>query len=93
MIYYQYITEFKDPYNQDSKLILTRSCEDAEYASHLAESKTIAKQTMKQACKGVIPVFTESTKLLTLAEYNALIKGPDNLEINPDIPIENDENV
>jgi len=93
MIYYQYITKFKDPYNQDSTLILTRSCEDLDYDAHFEETKIIAKQTMKQACKGVIPVFTENTVMITLTQYNTLIKGPDDLEINPDIPIENDENV
>ena len=90
MIYYQYTTTFKDRLGLDSVLVLTMSCEDAEYATDLAKTKQIAKQTMKQANNGTLPTFAETTKTITLTEYNTIIKAPGELEINPDIPIEDE---
>jgi hypothetical protein len=93
MIYYQYKANYKNKKNLDSEVVLTRSCDDNDFDNHLSETEIIAKQVMKKACDDLIPPFNESVIFLTLAQYNSIVKGPDNLEINPEIIIDNDENI
>lgn len=90
MIYYQYIAAYVNPDNANSTIVLTRSCEDAEYNTHLGETKTIALQAMYVNNYEAIPAFSEEIKSLTLTQFNAIVKGPDDLEINPDIIIDDE---
>jgi hypothetical protein len=90
MIYYQ----ISYSYSLEGKpctLLITRSCADAEYPQHLQETKTIAAQTMRENNNGVLPVFTETVNTLTLTQFNAIVKGPDNLEINPELEAQAEE--
>jgi hypothetical protein len=87
MIYYQYIATYTNNLQQSSIITSTRSCEDIEYDTHLLETKTIVKQFIK-ASNYVMPNIIEQIKTLTETEFNNIVKGPDDLEINPDIPIE-----
>jgi hypothetical protein len=87
MIYYQYIATYINNLNSTSSVLITRSCEDIDYNSHLLETKNIVKQVIK-ASNGTIPPLTEQIIFLTEIQFNNIVKGPDDLEINPDIPIE-----
>jgi len=85
MIYYQYILSYVNPQGLTAKITLTRSVDDPLYADNLEESKVIAKQ-QAFVNDGVLPdPFTETINTLTLAQYNAIVNGPDDLEPNPDI--------
>lgn len=85
MIYYQLISRYTDSNEQSAILILTRSCEDADYDNHLQETKLIAKVHIVNALDNAAPVYTEEIKTLTLAEFNNIVKGPDDLDVNLDI--------
>ena len=87
MIYYQYKATYTNDSDLTSSVLTTRSCEDIDYDSHLLETKNIVKQTIK-ASNGTVPPLTEQIIFLTQTQYNSIVKGPDDLEINPDIPIE-----
>jgi hypothetical protein len=88
MIYYQYKATYINDLNTLSSILITRSCEDIEYNSHLLETKNITKQIIKASNNNVLPNITEQIKTLTEVEFNNIAKGPDDLEINSDIPIE-----
>jgi hypothetical protein len=88
MIYYQYIATYTNNLQQSSTITSTRSCEDVEYDTHLLETKTIVKQFIKASNNNVLSNIIEQIKTLTETEFNNIVKGPDDLEINPDIPIE-----
>lgn len=90
MIYYKYTASYTDVNNQPATLLIIRSCDDSEYDAHLNESKIIAKQTIVKNNNNTEPtLMQEVVSLLTLQQYNTLVKGNDDLEINPDINIEN----
>ena len=88
MIYYQYIATYTNNLQQSSTILSTRSCEDAEYNTHLLETKTIVKQFIRASNNNILPSIIEQIKTLTETEFNNIVKGPDDLEINPDIPVE-----
>jgi hypothetical protein len=85
MIYYQYIKSYTNAQGMTARVTLTRSVEDVDYPSHLEESKTIADQQIFVNDGELPAVFNEVINTLTLAQYNAIVKGPDDLEIDPDI--------
>lgn len=88
MVYYQYRVNYINYNNYSSSIILTRSCEDINYDNHLQESKIIARQQIYLNNNNIIPSLTESVISLTQTQFNNIVKGPDDLGINPDIPIE-----
>lgn len=92
MIYYQVISRYVDLNAQSASLILTRSCEDLEYNSHLAETRLMAKIHIVNTLKNAEASYTEEVRSLTLTQFNNIVKGPDDLSINFDILNEYDLN-
>lgn len=87
MIYYQYIKSYTNPQGLLSRVTLTRSVQDADYSTHLEETKLIAQQQVF-INDGVLPsIFTETINTLTEAQYNLIVNGPDDIAPDPDIII------
>ena len=82
MIYYRYTVSYQDYKGSAATLIVTRAAEDLLYQSHLEETKIIARQSIRENNNGVLPAsMNETTTTLTLTQYNAAVKGPDDLEV------------
>lgn len=83
MIYYKYIYTFADDSQKDSIITIVEKCEDADYTTSLESTKLIVRQQIyliyDKLFDGVENVIT-----MTLAQYNALVKGEDILEPIPD---------
>lgn len=85
MIYYQLISRYTDLNGQPAIFVLTRSCDDLEYANHLQETKLMAKIHIVNSVNDASASYTEELRTLTLTQFNNIIKGPDDLTINFDI--------
>lgn len=88
MIYYKYTYTFNDDDSKKAVISITEKCEDVDYDASLKDTKLIVQQQMYLIYSKTF-VGTEDTATLTLAQYNAIVKGIDvlepisNLEIPP----------
>jgi hypothetical protein len=86
MIYYKYTYTFNDNDSQKVVMSITQKCEDVDYPTSLEDTKLIVQQQMYLIYSKTF-VGTENTETLTLAQYNAIVKGVDVLEPIPDLEI------
>lgn len=69
-----------------SRITLTRDSGEEVYEDHLEETKLIARKQIF-ANDGEVPEdIVEQVNILTESQYNAIVKGIDELEPNPEIP-------
>jgi hypothetical protein len=83
MIYYKYIYTFTDDSQKDSTITIVEKCEDADYTTSLESTKLIVRQQI-YLIYGKLFDGVETVTTITLAQYNALVKGEDILEPIPD---------
>lgn len=83
MIYYKYTYTFTDDSQQNSTITIVEKCEDADYTTSLESTKLIVRQQI-YLIYGKLFDGVENVTTLTLAQYNALVKGEDILEPIPD---------
>jgi phage tail tube protein FII len=86
MIYYKYTYTFNDDDSKKVVMSITQKCEDVDYPTSLEDTKLIVKQQMYLIYSKTF-VGTEDIATLTLAQYNAIVKGVDVLEPIPDLEI------
>jgi hypothetical protein len=86
MIYYKYTYTFNDDDFKKAIISITEKCEDVDYDASLKDTKLIVQQQMYLIYSKTF-VGTEDTTTLTLAQYNAIVKGVDVLEPIPDLEI------
>lgn len=86
MIYYKYTYTFNDDDSKKVVMSITEKCEDVDYAASLKDIKLIVQQQMYLIYSKTF-VGTEDIATLTLAQYNAIVKGVDVLEPIPDLEI------
>jgi len=86
MIYYKYTYTFNDDDSKKAVISITQKCEDINYAESLQDSKLIVQQQMYLIYSKTF-IGTEDTTTLTLAQYNAIVKGVDILEPILDLEI------
>ncbi len=86
MIYYKYTYTFNDDDFKKAIISITEKCEDVDYDASLQDTKLIVQQQMYLIYSKTF-VGTEDTTTLTLAQYNAIVKGVDVLEPIPDLEI------
>ena len=86
MIYYKYTYTFNDDDSKKAIISITEKCEDVDYDASLKDTKLIVQQQMYLIYSKTF-VGTEDTTTLTLAQYNAIVKGVDVLEPIPDLEI------
>jgi len=89
MIYYKYTYTFNDDDSKKAVISITQKCEDIDYAASLRDTKLIVQQQMYLNYNTTF-VGTEDTTILTLTQYNAIVKGVDILEPIPDLEIPQD---
>jgi len=90
MIYYKYTYTFNDDDFKKAIISITEKCEDVDYDASLKDTKLIVQQQMYLIYTKTF-VGTEDVATLTLAQYNAIVKGVDILEPIPDLEIPQDE--
>jgi phage tail tube protein FII len=86
MIYYKYTYTFNDNDSKKAVISITEKCEDIDYDASLQDTKLIVQQQMYLIYSKTF-VGTEDITTLTLAQYNAIVKGVDVLEPIPDLEI------
>lgn len=86
MIYYKYTYTFNDDDSKKVVMSITEKCEDVDYAASLKDIKLIVQQQMYLIYSKTF-VGIEDIATLTLAQYNAIVKGVDVLEPIPDLEI------
>lgn len=86
MIYYKYTYTFNDDDSKKVVISITEKCEDVDYNASLKDTKLIVQQQMYLIYSKTF-VGTEDITTLTLAQYNAIVKGVDVLEPIPDLEI------
>ena len=86
MIYYKYTYTFNDDDSQKVVMSITQKCEDVDYPASLEDTKLIVQQQMYLIYSKTF-IGTEDIATLTLAQYNAIVKGVDVLEPIPDLEI------
>jgi hypothetical protein len=89
MIYFKLTSVFNLPNGNETNLVITLKCEDVEYQATLDEAIIVARVTSKRMCANVEPAMTNNVVTLTLAQYNALVKTPEAIDV--DIPLLEDE--
>lgn len=73
-----------------ARVTLTRQAENADFTASVEESRIIAKQQIV-INDGILPpaaARVETTTTLTLSQYNAIIRGPNEFEVDSEIPVE-----
>ena len=83
MIYYKYTYTFTDDLQQNSTIIIVEKCEDAGYTTSLESTKLIVRQQIYLIYDKLFD-GVENVTTITLAQYNAFVKGVDILEPIPD---------
>lgn len=86
MIYYKYTYTFNDDNSKKNVMSITEKCEDVDYEASLKDVKLIVQQQIYLSYDKTF-VGTEDIATLTLAQYNAIVKGVDILEPIPDLEI------
>jgi hypothetical protein len=89
MIYFKLTSTFNLPNGNQSTLTITLQCLDADYQATLDEAIIVARVTAKRMCANVEPAMTNNVVTLTLAQYNALVKTPEAIDV--DIPLLEEE--
>lgn len=83
MIYYKYTYTFTDDSQQNSTITIVEKCKDADYTTSFESTKLIVRQQI-YLIYGKLFDGVENVTTLTLAQYNALVKGEDILKPIPD---------
>jgi hypothetical protein len=82
MNYYRITWVFLYLDGRQGRISLTRSSPSADYQAALAQSRTIIRQNIRENNNNVVPAeFQESIESLTLSQFNAFVKGPDDIEV------------
>lgn len=92
MIYYTYSISFINQNGDSVSVSQTKSCEDVDYPASLDECKLIASQQAWALNNFVlVTVYTDSTTIITQAEYNRIVSDPNGAEPienwDPDVPL------
>jgi hypothetical protein len=82
MIYFKLTSTFNLPNGNQSTLTITLQCLDADYQETLDEAIIVARVTAKRMCGDVEPDMINNVVTLTLAQYNALVKTPEAIEVD-----------
>lgn len=82
MIYFKLTSTFNLPNGNQSTLTITLQCLDADYQATLDEAIIVARVTAKRMCGDVEPDMTNNVVMLTLAQYNALVKTPEAIDVD-----------
>jgi hypothetical protein len=83
MIYYKYTYTFTDDSQKNSTITIVEKCKDADYTTSLESTKLIVRQQIYLIYDKLFD-GVENVTTITLAQYNALVKGEDILEPIPD---------
>lgn len=85
MIYYTYKINFTNDLGEPCVVSQTKSCQDIDYASSLDECKLIVTQQAWAINNFVVVTnFTETTSIISQAEYNVIVNDPNGAEPIPD---------
>ena len=92
MIYYTYKIDYTDNNGHVSTVSQTRACEDVDYPTSLDDTKLIVQQQAWALNNFVlVAVYTDSTTIITEAEYNKTVSDPAGAEPienwDPDVPL------
>jgi hypothetical protein len=92
MIYYTYKIDYTDNNGHVSTVSQTRACEDVDYPTSLDDTKLIVQQQAWALNNFVlVTVYTDSTTIITQAEYNRIVSDPNGSEPienwDPDVPL------
>lgn len=85
MIYYTYKINFVNQHGDQTSVSQTKACEDVDYDTSLEECKLlVAQQSWAINDFILVTSFTETTTIITLAEYNVIVSDPTGIEPIPD---------
>jgi hypothetical protein len=79
MIYFTHKFTFQYEPGKTSTITIVEKCQDAEYNTKLADVKLLVSQQVYSLYGKLIP-GTEETTIITLTQYNTLVKGVDIIE-------------
>ena len=74
MIYFKTTSSFVLPNGRPGTNIITQSCEDVDFEETKNNSVLVSRVTAKRICGGIEPEMTHAETILTLTQFNAIIK-------------------